>query len=37
MFATPAFAQTAGAAAGGGPTEMLMQLLPLIGLVVLFY
>ena len=37
MFATPAFAQTAGAAAGGGPTEMLMQFLPLIGLVVLFY
>lgn len=37
MFATPAFAQTAGAAAGGGPQEMLMQFLPLIGLVVLFY
>lgn len=37
MFATPAFAQTAGAAAGAGPTEMLMQFLPLIGLVVLFY
>ena len=37
MFATPAFAQTAGAAAGGGPQEMLLQFLPLIGLVVLFY
>jgi preprotein translocase subunit YajC len=37
MFATPAFAQTAGAAAGGGPQEMLIQFLPLIGLVVLFY
>jgi preprotein translocase subunit YajC len=37
MFATPAFAQTAGAAAGGGPQEMLIQFLPLVGLVVLFY
>ncbi len=37
MFATPAFAQTAGAAAGGGAQEMLLQFLPLIGLVVLFY
>ena len=37
MFATPAFAQTAGAVAGGGPQDMLMQFLPLIGLVVLFY
>ena len=37
MFATPAFAQAAGAAAGGGPQAMLMQFLPLIGLVVLFY
>ena len=36
MFATPAFAQTAGAAAGG-PQDMLVQFLPLIGLVVLFY
>jgi preprotein translocase subunit YajC len=36
MFATPAFAQTAGAAAGG-PQDMLIQFLPLIGLVVLFY
>ena len=36
MFATPAFAQTAGAAAGG-PQDMLLQFLPLIGLVVLFY
>jgi preprotein translocase subunit YajC len=38
MFATPAFAQAAGAAAGApGPQEMLVQFLPLIGLVVLFY
>jgi preprotein translocase subunit YajC len=37
MFATPAFAQTAGAAAAGGPTDMLIQFLPLVGLVVLFY
>lgn len=38
MFATPAFAQTAGSAPmGGGPQEMLLQFLPLIGLVVLFY
>jgi preprotein translocase subunit YajC len=37
MFATPAFAQTAGAAASGGPQAFLIQMLPLIGLVVLFY
>lgn len=39
MFATPAFAQTAGAAAAGGGNmqEILIQFLPLIGLVVLFY
>jgi preprotein translocase subunit YajC len=38
MFATPAFAQTAaGAAGGGGPESFLIQILPLIGLVVLFY
>ena len=37
MFATPAFAQTAAGAAVGGPQDMLMQFLPLIGLVVLFY
>lgn len=36
MFATPAFAQTAGAATGG-PQDMLIQFLPLVGLVVLFY
>ncbi len=36
MFATPAFAQVPGAA-GGGPQDMLIQFLPLIGLVVLFY
>ena len=37
MFSTPAYAQAAGAAAVGGPQEMLIQFLPLIGLVVLFY
>ena len=37
MFATPAFAQTAGAAAGGGPQDMLIQFLPLVGLALLFY
>jgi preprotein translocase subunit YajC len=37
MFATPAFAQTAGAATGGGPQDMLVQFLPLVALVVLFY
>ena len=36
MFATPAFAQTAGAAAAG-PQDLLIQFLPLIGLFVLFY
>ena len=36
MFATPAFAQTAGAAAAG-PQDLLLQFLPLIALVVLFY
>ena len=36
MFATPAFAQTAGAPTGG-PQDMLIQFLPLIALVVLFY
>ena len=38
MFATPAYAQVVGgAAAGGSPQDMIMQFLPLIGLVVLFY
>jgi preprotein translocase subunit YajC len=38
MFSTPAYAQAAGAAPmGGGPQDMLIQFLPLIGLVVLFY
>lgn len=36
MFATPAYAQAAGGAAGG-PEAMLLQFLPLIALVVLFY
>lgn len=38
MFATPAYAQAAGAAAGGAdPQALLMQFLPLVALVVLFY
>ena len=37
MFATPAYAQAAGAAAAGGPQAMLLQFLPLVALVVLFY
>jgi preprotein translocase subunit YajC len=38
MFATPAYAQALGGAAGGGsPTDMLIQFLPLVGLVILFY
>ena len=36
MFSTPAYAQAAGAAVGG-PQDMLIQFLPLVGLVVLFY
>jgi preprotein translocase subunit YajC len=34
LFATPAFAQATGAAQGGG---FLIQILPLVGMVVLFY
>jgi preprotein translocase subunit YajC len=37
MFATPAYAQAAGAAGSAGPQGFLIQMLPLIGLVVLFY
>jgi len=37
MFATPAYAQAAGAAAGGGTQAMLLQFLPLVALVILFY
>ena len=37
MFATPAFAQTAAGAPTGGPQDLLIQFLPLVGLVVLFY
>ena len=39
MFASEAFAQTApGAAAGaGGPQDLLLQFLPLVALMVLFY
>ncbi len=36
MFATPAYAQAAGAAPAG-PQAMLIQFLPLVALVVLFY
>ena len=35
MFATPAYAQAAGATGGG--TGMLVQILPLVAMVVLFY
>lgn len=37
MFATPAYAQALGGAATGSPQDMLIQFLPLVGLVVLFY
>ena len=37
MFATPAYAQAAGAAATGGTQALLLQFLPLVALVVLFY
>ena len=38
FFATPAYAQALGGAAGAsGPQDMLIQFLPLVGLVVLFY
>lgn len=37
MFATPAYAQAAGGAAADGPQAMLLQFLPLVALVVLFY
>ena len=37
MFATPAFAQTAAGPPTGGPQDLLIQFLPLVGLVVLFY
>jgi len=37
MFATPAFAQTAAGAAAAGPQDMIIQFLPMIALVVLFY
>ena len=37
MFATPAYAQAAGAAAPGMSQDMILQILPLVALVVLFY
>jgi preprotein translocase subunit YajC len=39
MFATPAYAQAAGGGllGGGGPMDMLVQFLPIVALVVLFY
>ena len=37
MFATPAYAQTAAGASAGGMEAMLLQILPLVGLFVLFY
>jgi preprotein translocase subunit YajC len=37
MFASEAYAQTAGAATAAGPEGMLLQFLPLVALLVLFY
>lgn len=37
MFATPAYAQAAGAAGGGGMGGSLMTMLPLVAMLVLFY
>lgn len=37
MFSTPAYAQTAGAAAGGGIEQILVNVLPLVAIMVLFY
>ena len=37
MFATPAYAQTAGAAADAGPMAMLLQFAPFVLIFVLFY
>ena len=37
MFASEAYAQTAGAATGGGPEAMLLQFAPLVALLILFY
>ncbi len=37
MFASPAYAQAAGAASTGGSTAMLMQFAPLIFIFVIFY
>ena len=37
MFVTPAFAQAAGAPAGGGFADILVQLMPIILLVVIFW
>ena len=37
MFSTPAYAQAAGAAAPAGPEVIMMQLLPLVMILVVFY
>ena len=37
MFSTPAYAQAAGAASGGGFEAVALQILPLVALFVLFY
>lgn len=37
MFSTPVYAQTAGVPAGGGIESILLQVLPLVALMVLFY
>ena len=37
MFVTPAYAQAAGAPAGGGMTDIFIQLMPILLLVVIFW
>ena len=37
MFASPAFAQAAGAAPAGGPQDMLLQFAPLLAIMVIGY
>ncbi len=37
MFSTPALAQTAGAAAGGGPQDLIIQFLPIVLIMVAGY
>ncbi len=37
MFSTPAYAQSADAAAATGPIAVIMNILPLVGMLVVFY